>query len=76
MEYIANYGTANIKVDGRVLAEEKKAQAAVEYEVKLGDVLWKIAEKFGLTYEKLAEYNKLKDANRIYPGQRLLIPEF
>ncbi|HRU41222.1 MAG TPA: 5'-nucleotidase C-terminal domain-containing protein, partial [Candidatus Diapherotrites archaeon] len=66
MEYIANYGTANIKVDGRVLAEEKKAQAAVEYEVKLGDVLWKIAEKFGLTYEKLAEYNKLKDANRIY----------
>ena len=76
MEYLANYGTANIKVDGRVLAEEKKAQAAVEYEVKLGDVLWKIAEKFGLTYEKLAEYNKLKDANRIYPGQRLLIPEF
>ena len=76
MEYIANYGTADIKVDGRVLAEEKKAQAAVEYEVKLGDVLWKIAEKFGLTYEKLAEYNKLKDANRIYPGQRLLIPEF
>ena len=76
MEYIANYGTADIKVDGRVLAEEKKAQAAVEYEVKLGDVLWKIAEKFGLTYEKLAEYNKLTDANRIYPGQRLLIPEF
>ena len=76
MEYLANYGTANIKVDGRVLAEEKKAQAAVEYEVKLGDVLWKIAEKFGLTYEKLAEYNKLKDANRIYPGQKLLIPEF
>jgi len=76
MEYIANYGTADIKVDGRILAEEKKAQAAVEYEVRLGDVLWKIAEKFGLTYEKLAEYNKLKDANRIYPGQKLLIPEF
>jgi len=76
MEYIAKYGTADIKVDGRVLAEEKKAQTAVEYEVKLGDVLWKIAEKFGLTYEKLAEYNKLTDANRIYPGQRLLIPEF
>ncbi|HPA55706.1 MAG TPA: 5'-nucleotidase C-terminal domain-containing protein, partial [Bacillota bacterium] len=76
MEYIANYGTADIKVDGRILAEEKKAQAAAEYEVRLGDVLWKIAEKFGLTYEKLAEYNKLKDANRIYPGQKLLIPEF
>lgn len=75
MEYIANYGTTAIKVDGRVLAEEKKVQVADEYEVKLGDVLWKIAKKFGLTYERLAEYNKLRDANRIYPGQRLLIPE-
>lgn len=78
MNYISNYGTVDIKVDGRVLAEKKETQVQVKttYEVRLGDVLWKIGRKFGLTYERLAEFNKLKDANKIYEGQKLLIPEF
>ena len=78
MNYITNYGTVDIKVDGRVMAEEKEAQvqAKTTYEVKLGDVLWRIGRKFGLTYERLAEFNKLEDANKIYEGQKLLIPEF
>lgn len=76
MEYITKYGTADIKVDGRVMAEEKEAQSVATYEVKLGDFLWKIAKKYGLAYERLAEYNKLGDPNRIYEGQKLLIPEF
>ena len=76
MDYVAKYGTAGIKVDGRVKVEAKQAQTAAEYIVKFGDFLWKIAEKFGLTYERLAEFNNLKDANMIYEGQKLLIPEF
>jgi len=78
MGYIEKYGTIDIKVDGRVKAEEAKNEASVKatYEVKLGDVLWKIANSFGLTYERLAEFNKLEDANKIFPGQKLLIPEF
>lgn len=76
MDYIANYGTVDIKVEGRIVAEQKEAKAAKEYVVKSGDFLWKIARKFGLTYERLAEFNKLKDANLIFEGQKLLIPEF
>lgn len=81
MDYIASLGTVEIKIDGRVMAEENKVQeneakVKATYEVKLGDFLWKIAGKFGLTYQRLAEFNKLEDANIIYEGQKLLIPEF
>jgi 2',3'-cyclic-nucleotide 2'-phosphodiesterase (5'-nucleotidase family) len=44
------------------------------YIVKSGDVLWKIAKKFGKTWEELAEYNKLKNPHLIFPGQKILIP--
>ena len=44
------------------------------YVVKSGDVLWKIAEKFKTTWQKLAEYNKLKNPHLIFPGQKILIP--
>lgn len=76
IDYIASLGTVDIKVDGRVAVEKNEAQVKATYEVKLGDFLWKIAGKFGLTYQRLAEFNKLKDANLIYEGQKLLIPEF
>lgn len=43
------------------------------YTVKPGDVLWKIAEKNGLTWQKLAEINQLKNPHLIYPGQVLKV---
>lgn len=46
-----------------------------EYSVVSGDVLWRIAEKFNMTWEKLAEYNKLKNPHLIFPGQKILIPQ-
>lgn len=46
----------------------------VEYIVKPGDVLWRIAQKYGLTYKQIGEYNKLKNMNLIFVGQKLLIP--
>jgi len=57
------------------VVEEPKKEAATEtYVVNPDDVLWKIAEKFGLTWEKLAEFNKLANPNLIFPGQKLMIP--
>ena len=44
------------------------------YVVKVNDVLWKIANKFGTTYKEISKFNNLKNPNLIYPGQKLLIP--
>ncbi|HHX62715.1 MAG TPA: LysM peptidoglycan-binding domain-containing protein [Epulopiscium sp.] len=57
-----------------VVVPEVIVPVTQEYIVKANDMLWKIAKKFGTTYEKLAQYNNLKNANRIFPGQKLLIP--
>lgn len=56
--------------------EQPAAAVAQEnsYIVKSGDVLWKIAEMLGSTWQKIAEYNKLKNPHLIYPGQKILIP--
>ena len=50
------------------------------YTVASGDTLWKIAERFygnGSHYTKIFEANTdvLKDPDRIFPGQELVIPE-
>ena len=45
------------------------------YTVKSGDVLWKIAKQYGMTWQSLAEFNKLADPNLILPGQKLTIPD-
>ncbi len=44
------------------------------YKVKAGDVLWKIAEKYGVTWQALQEMNHLNNPNMIFPSQELLIP--
>ena len=48
-----------------------------EYKVKRGDCLWTISRRFygqGRMYQKIAKENKLKDPNKIYPGQVIKIP--
>jgi 2',3'-cyclic-nucleotide 2'-phosphodiesterase/3'-nucleotidase len=44
------------------------------YTVEAGDTLFAIALEHGTTWQKLASYNKLKNPNRIYPGQIIKIP--
>ena len=44
------------------------------YEVRSGDTLYEIAKKHGTTVDALVKLNDIKDAKRIYPGQKLLLP--
>lgn len=43
------------------------------YTVQKGDVLWKIAKKYGLSWKEVAEYNALKNPNLIFPNQKLKV---
>ncbi|PKP61691.1 hypothetical protein CVT91_02305 [Candidatus Atribacteria bacterium HGW-Atribacteria-1] len=45
------------------------------YIVEVGDSLWKIAQKFGTTVEKIVALNELADQRLIKPGQKLIIPQ-
>lgn len=83
MDYISELGVIDQTVEGRFTVkevpepiEEEATQPVKEdtYIVKAGDVLWKIAEKFNTTWEKLAEYNKLVNPHLIFPGQKILVP--
>lgn len=44
------------------------------YIVRPGDSLSKIAARLGTTWQRLQQLNKLPNPNRIYPGQKLLLP--
>lgn len=46
----------------------------VVYTVVEGDTLSKIAAKYGMTYQKLAEYNGIANPNVIRAGQKIKIP--
>ncbi|MFO7888664.1 MAG: 5'-nucleotidase C-terminal domain-containing protein [Eubacteriales bacterium] len=47
---------------------------AESYNVQSGDVLWKIAEDYGVTVDQLVELNDIENKNLIYPGDVLKIP--
>ena len=71
--------------EGRDIIESKLAEAIKKsipdyYEVKKGDSLWKIAERFynaGGKWIRIfeANMNKIKNPSMIYPYQRLTIPK-
>ena len=45
------------------------------YTVVAGDTLSKIASRYGITYQKLAEYNNIANPNLILIGQQIRIPQ-
>ena len=53
------------------LSEEKVGKL---YVVEAGDSLWKIAQKFGTTVEKIVACNDFADPNLLRCGQEILIP--
>ena len=75
IEYLALIGD-HIPSDirGTVVEAPGIVPKVKEYVVKKNDVLWKIAKGLGLSYETLAKFNNLNNPNRIFPGQKLLIP--
>jgi LysM repeat protein len=48
---------------------------AQTYNVKPGDVLWKIAKQYETTWQELAEVNNIANPNLIFPDQKINIPE-
>lgn len=49
------------------------------YEVVSGDTLWSIAKRVygrGSLYTHILKYNRIKNANLIYVGQRIYIPPY
>lgn len=55
--------------------EEELVGVGEKYVVVAGDMLYKIANKFKTTWKKLAEFNKMKNPDLIYPGDIILIPK-
>ena len=66
----ADYDAVQKRIDEILNVKPKD----IEYVVKKGDTLGTIASKYGTTYQKLAQYNNIKNANLIYAGQVIKIP--
>lgn len=62
---------------GQVLCvkSEVAAPGTTTYTVAQGDTLYKIARKFGINVQVLAQANGIRNANVIYIGQVLVIPD-
>lgn len=57
----------------RIPAAVSGSGQPVYYVVRWGDTLSGIANRFGTTYQRLAQLNGISNPNRIYAGQRLRI---
>ena len=73
-------GITKVVVDGLNVEEEKELND-LYYEIQKGDSLWKISTiyyKDGSRYPEIVEANLevIKDADKIYPGQMIRIPNF
>lgn len=64
----------------KIIAEEEarrreEQQSATSYTVRSGDTLGEIAQRYGTSVPKLAEYNNIKNVNIIHTGQVIKIPK-
>ena len=72
---INNIKDVNLIYAGNTLKIPKnKQENYITYKIKKGDTLTKIAKKYNTTVKKLAEFNNIKDVNKIYAGNTLKIP--
>jgi len=65
-----NYDAVQKRVE-EIIAERKQKKKV--YVVQKGDTLGKIAKRYNTTVEMLVDTNGIKDKNKIYPGQELVI---
>lgn len=47
----------------------------VYHQVRPGDTLYRIGKAYGVSAERLAKVNQIRDPSRIYVGQKVFIPE-
>jgi LysM repeat protein len=73
-KYIRGYGVPKYDVEPVTPAAPKVETAEEVYVVKKGDILFKIATKYGTTVKALAEYNGIANPNVIHVGQKIKIP--
>ena len=60
--------------DGSSQSLAAESSSIVAYSVKAGDTLDKISKQYKITSEKLAVYNNIEDARKLFPGKVLRIP--
>jgi peptidoglycan lytic transglycosylase len=62
------------KLSKTALSAEEPGQTTIEYIVQPGDTLWKLGvKKFQADPYQIARDNGIKNPDRIYPGQKLMI---
>ena len=47
----------------------------VEYTIRWGDTLSSIAQRYHTTVAQIASANRIQNPNRIYAGEKIIIPE-
>ena len=67
-----NDGDIREDISQQIIAMANKPKERI-YVVQNGDTLGKIAQKFGTSYQKIANDNGISNPNKIYTGQRLVI---
>ncbi len=61
------------KIKISIKKDESKEENLIYYLVQKGDTLEKIAKKFGVSKEYLMIKNNLKDKNKIYINQKIIV---
>ncbi len=65
---------SSLGTDGTSQSLAAESSSIVAYSVQAGDTLDKISKKYKITTEKLAVYNNIEDARKLFPGMVLRIP--
>ncbi|MBE2896437.1 peptidoglycan-binding protein LysM [Pasteurellaceae bacterium HPA106] len=75
-------GITKVEADGVTVASGEKVEDSEDafYIIQKGDTLWKIAERTygnGAKYTAIVDANKevIKDADKIFPGQKIRLPK-
>jgi membrane-bound lytic murein transglycosylase D len=64
---------ATLLIGQKLKVGRSSGDRMIEYQVKAGDSLWKIAEKYHVTTAELRKWNNLGRNVTIHPGDKLLI---
>lgn len=74
-------GISKVNVEDMIVEDDAVELHDIYYEIQKGDTLWRVADiyyKDGSRYPEIVEANLevIKDADKIYPGQMIRIPNF